>query len=350
MISKLLGAFSLIGCFGLFLFLGNKQNRNIEASAESNPILVDSKDVNISYNYTSTTNHSCTLSIVGQISLVSGDEQGGIVDLNAHYYTRLDSTISVNDNTTSTSYYFGVFSEISLNALPYDEVNNRVLFFGAQGLVYRSYDNGTNLDLGLMGYWNNTQSLYGVFAWNLTNIFVGDTSNLQFGLSWTEQHQISSTQYIFNAESFENNYMTGYQAGYTDGYQSGSQAGYQSGYEAGEIQGFSDGYDSGETAGYSIGYSVGFDEGVASQEQNIIDAYNNGYTTGYNEGFSTDSTVTTIFSGILQVALVPINFFLACFNFEILGINLSGFIKALFTVAITVIVIKTIFGGKGASE
>ena len=102
-------------------------------------------------------------------------------------------------------------------------------------------------------------------------------------------------------------------------------------------------YNNGYNDGYSAGNSIGEENGYNS-------GYSAGYQDGYNQGYSTDSTVTSIFSGILQVGLVPINFFLACFNFEILGINLKGFIQALFTICITIIVIKTIFGGKGASD
>ena len=97
-------------------------------------------------------------------------------------------------------------------------------------------------------------------------------------------------------------------------------------------------------------YQDGYADGVASQQQLIVDARQEGYSSGYTDGHNVNQTAATIFSGILQVALVPINFFLAIFNFEILGINLSGFIRALFTVAITIIVIKSVIGGKGASE
>lgn len=100
---------------------------------------------------------------------------------------------------------------------------------------------------------------------------------------------------------------------------------------------------------YDDGYNAGVNSQTQWVEQNSTSIYNQGYTDGYNNGSSQDETVATIFSGILQVAFVPVNFFLSIFNFEILGVNLSAFIRAIFTVAITIIVIKMITGKGGDS-
>lgn len=124
--------------------------------------------------------------------------------------------------------------------------------------------------------------------------------------------------------------------------------GFDDGYLTGYNEGYNSGYSSGTDYGYNNGYDVGYQAGVDSQQQAITDAYNNGYSAGYNDGFSTDSTTATIFSGILQVGMLPVNVLLAIFNFEILGINLSAFISAIFTVCLTVIVIRTVTGGKNS--
>lgn len=124
--------------------------------------------------------------------------------------------------------------------------------------------------------------------------------------------------------------------------------GYSDGYSTGYNDGFNVGYESGNTTGYNNGYEAGYQAGVDSQQQAITDAYNNGYNAGYDAGFSVDSTAATIFSGILQVGMLPINVLLAIFNFEILGINLSAFISAILTVCLTVIVIRTVTGGKNS--
>ena len=79
------------------------------------------------------------------------------------------------------------------------------------------------------------------------------------------------------------------------------------------------------------------------------DGYTNGYQTGYTDGYnigsSQDETATAIFVGIINIALVPINFFLACLNFEVFGINIGGFVSALLTVAIIVIIVRIIVSG-----
>ena len=85
---------------------------------------------------------------------------------------------------------------------------------------------------------------------------------------------------------------------------------------------------------------------ISYSESQYNEGYANGYTEGFNEGFSADSTAVTIFNGILNIALVPINFFLAIFNFEILGINISSFVSAILSVCLVIIVIRFITGKK----
>lgn len=76
------------------------------------------------------------------------------------------------------------------------------------------------------------------------------------------------------------------------------------------------------------------------------EGYSEGYSQGFNEGASMDTTAVTIFNGILNIALVPVNFFLAMFNFEILGINISSLVSALLSVCMVIIVIRMITGKK----
>lgn len=90
-------------------------------------------------------------------------------------------------------------------------------------------------------------------------------------------------------------------------------------------------YDNGYNAGRDIGYGEG---------------YRVGRTDGFNEGASMDTAAVTIFNGILNIALVPVNFFLAMFNFEILGINISSLVSALLSVCMVIIVIRMITGKK----
>lgn len=96
-------------------------------------------------------------------------------------------------------------------------------------------------------------------------------------------------------------------------------------------------------SGYSDGWNAGNDNG-------FNDGYSNGYSEGYSEGYlsgqDVDSTASTIFTGIIDVGLLPINFFLQILNFEVFGINIGGFVSALMTIAIVVIILRVVMGGK----
>ncbi|MBO4667847.1 MAG: hypothetical protein J5666_06985 [Bacilli bacterium] len=95
--------------------------------------------------------------------------------------------------------------------------------------------------------------------------------------------------------------------------------------------------------GYRDGKQEGYDNGKA-------DGYQEGYADGWYDADNVDESTLAIFEGIITIALVPINFFLAIFNFEIFGINLSGFVSALLTVSIIIIVIRFITGKKQGSD
>ena len=80
------------------------------------------------------------------------------------------------------------------------------------------------------------------------------------------------------------------------------------------------------------------------------DGYADGYVDGFNEGISVDTTAVTIFNGILNIALVPINFFLAMFNFEILGINISQLVSAILSICLVIIVVRFVTGKSQGGE
>lgn len=101
-------------------------------------------------------------------------------------------------------------------------------------------------------------------------------------------------------------------------------------------------YQNGYTDGYNDGYGTGVDEGTSQ-------GYQEGFADGLQEGIDRNSTASTIFAGILQVGLLPVNVFLAIFNFEVFGINIGGFIASLMTIAIVIIVLRIIIGAKTGS-
>lgn len=76
------------------------------------------------------------------------------------------------------------------------------------------------------------------------------------------------------------------------------------------------------------------------------DVYMQGFTAGRNSVENEDENIAAIFNGIANVGLLPLNMFLGMFNFNVLGINMADFVMALVTIALIVIVIKSVLGGK----
>lgn len=102
-------------------------------------------------------------------------------------------------------------------------------------------------------------------------------------------------------------------------------------------------YNTGYNAGYDIGYSDGSSTG-----------YGNGYQTGFSEAReqyeSQSETVNSIFSGILSIGLIPLEFFMSIFNFSILGVNITSIISAILSLMIIVILLRIVLGGKSGKE
>ena len=111
--------------------------------------------------------------------------------------------------------------------------------------------------------------------------------------------------------------------------------GSQMGYQLSSYSNFNDGYD----YGYKEGNKNGYDRGVE-------DGKKLGYAEGLHDGYIADEVSFTIFNGILNIAMIPVNVFLGFFNFEILGINMSSFVSALLSVSMVVIIFRFLFNGK----
>lgn len=104
---------------------------------------------------------------------------------------------------------------------------------------------------------------------------------------------------------------------------------YQEGYSAGQTNGYNTGYNVGQSEGYNQGYNVG---------QNV--GYNSGYTAG-----SEDSNQYTFLNLVSATIDAPVKYFQSLFNFELLGVNLQGFLTGLFTLCVIVTVVKLCLGG-----
>lgn len=99
---------------------------------------------------------------------------------------------------------------------------------------------------------------------------------------------------------------------------------YASIYDDGYDAGVSDGYELGDADGYTFGYN---------------DGYNAGKADGFTDGVANANEYS--FAGLLGAVFdVPVQTFQGLFNFEILGVNLSGFFLALLTLMIILAITK----------
>lgn len=89
---------------------------------------------------------------------------------------------------------------------------------------------------------------------------------------------------------------------------------------------------------YNDGYNNGFNDGTSS-------GYQTGYRDGVIYGETVDDTALTIFTGIVDIGLLPVNVFLAMLNFEVFGINIGGLVSSLMTVAVGLILWRVVMGG-----
>lgn len=96
---------------------------------------------------------------------------------------------------------------------------------------------------------------------------------------------------------------------------------------------------------WQLGYDVGYSDGMNTGNKA---GYNSGYNDGYTDAQADGGVPAIIFGGILNVAMIPVNFFLAILNFEVFGINIGGFVTGLMTIAVIIILFGVIFGGRPA--
>lgn len=162
--------------------------------------------------------------------------------------------------------------------------------------------------------------------------------------SWVDYFELQYDVHYLPEYFHDLFYDEGYDKGYSDAVTSdevdyAKQQAYQQGYEEGKTQGVEEYKDSSEF------------ESLIEQHEEW--SYNSGYQQGYGEGLTASGSVAqmnAIFTGILDVGLMPVNFFLKILNFEVFGINIGGFVTGLFTLSIIVMLFRMFFGGNGGKE
>lgn len=108
-------------------------------------------------------------------------------------------------------------------------------------------------------------------------------------------------------------------------------------------KGYNLGYDEGNNRGYINGYDIGYNEGLTNGSR---DGYTEGYTQAINDYGQGNAQEVALFTGILNVGLLPVNIFLQMFNFEVFGVNISGLISAFLTISAVIIIIRLLTGKK----
>lgn len=102
---------------------------------------------------------------------------------------------------------------------------------------------------------------------------------------------------------------------------------------------YNDGYNAGKQEGYEVGTNEGFNNG-----------YQEGYSAGFQEADNQDSVALTIFTGIINVGLLPVNMFLNIFNFEVFGINIGALVSSFLTIAVVIIIWRIISGSGNKND
>lgn len=135
----------------------------------------------------------------------------------------------------------------------------------------------------------------------------------------TQDSYVQLTSFLSNCMSF------GYRVSVTDSSGDFYNSGYNNGYHDAK-----EGFDE-EKAGI---YNSGFEQGKVA-----------GYNEGYNAGKDVSGNYT--FLGLIGAVFdAPIEAFKGLFNFEILGTNMQGFVLALLTLSVIIVIIKIALGGK----
>ena len=200
---------------------------------------------------------------------------------------------------------------------------------------------------GISFYFNESNSGYISFS---------GVYNYGYELGYNFAYEFGYNQAIedISGSDIESIYNAGYNAGYNDGVNDGNSSGYNSGYNAGYNAGYSAGlntsnnsnYTNGYNAGYNDGYTSGVNDGNSSgYSEGYDDGYDVGVSYGYNEGVN-DSNQYTFYNLFGAVLDAPVKVFSSLFNFNLLGVNLLGLITGLFTLAVIILVIKLVMGGK----
>ena len=300
----------------LFCLVPKKELKNVSAAdvsvnnftfIGSNLITTTTSHVGSTINAWHILNFNITISMVDGVYSVSvhgytmgrgtaTNNYGNLYEISGSVSNVLDSSVYVNTAFLNSYFVTATTHYVRFNVYRYGSFNGDVYRVVLNSVV----DNTAGDVVNTVTYYDRNDNY---FLIEIPTAF-GASYN---ALSAIEAFKFGYRQYYVNLDISNNTY---YETGYTDGYNAGLSDGEDTGYQ--------DGYNAGETIGYQNGYNAGVEHGGNYSFMGLIGA----------------------------VIDAPVSAFTSLLNFELLGVNILGFISGLLTLALIIFIIKLCMGGK----
>lgn len=305
-------------CFGI-VNISNNHKDTLQVSADE--IISNGYEFNGSglssmitpvYPYTDGSFYVSSLLFLSIVSFGFGSIDGVNVD-----YISLNLTFDAYDGIYNNIYTdFDDFGIIHMSLLPYHHSSYSELFFSLYYTFYPVDGSDGKIMKKPIGF--NYYSVQGIGDIEVyVEYFDADNNILEFRWYYKPFKVFDNISSNLSMEK-----RTYY---FVDSLDISDNEYYNLGYNAGNTDGYNYGYDMGGSYGYAQGYGVGKNDG-----------YNLGYNTAVgNDRYSFDSLLSAVID-------VPVRTFTSLFNFEILGVNLSGFFLGLLTCCIVVAIVRFI--------
>lgn len=353
-IFKFIPSFALIILSGLLSVFS--VNENLTPTSAANDYLVSERSVT-NYDYTYT-NNGVTFHYYFDLNFYLYN----VLSNNTFYYVVNGRSYLGRNSVSYNGITYGNGYASSDYYVDFNLVSSSFIFGGNIADI-NIYFNGTLVNQSFSGF-NDLSSLGGNYAWIW---YVTQRIRINYGTSdlylyYPKNLQSSSNALDYSlvvASSNTNNFPSVFTTGlvsstssraivsYTvDLTRSNYDLGYEEGYNAGYDTGFNNGYTSGVSNGTDIGYNNGYEAGYTAAIGDNQSSYDSGYAAGVAESGNQSAVANSIFDGIIRIGILPVQFFLSVFNFQVFGINVSVIITSLLAVAITVILIRFITGKK----
>lgn len=259
------------------------------------------------------------------------NQKYGDINLGSDLYFTDSYSFSNMSNTYNNYTKLANLRGITISHVISAPVNNSMGYHYYSIYMYDLTTNDTVMILAFMKYINTPPTVSGTLLDNPTSFWTIDYSSFYRNNNYLDNSWARSLVIGYTNEM--------YQAFRSKGLPTDDNEEWESGYESGYGFGYTDGYDEGLDIGTNQGYQSGYSDGNTQ-------GYQTGYASGLLDGQSYDQTALTIFTGIIEVGLLPVNIFLQMFNYEIFGINISGVVSALLTISIVIIIVRFLLGKK----